>query len=151
MRILSRHGLIVCAVSLIASPLAAQQAAAPPAAAAKAGKNTPITLTGCVSTAPGVNNAYTFQESDGAKYRLSGKGMRKFAGQKVEIIGGGPRGFTIRGGLLPSPNIAAQAGALDPARVAIASQPGGTATAGTGADLPEFRVNSVRALEGGCR
>ncbi len=150
MRIWSCHGLVICAASLLASPIAIH-AAAQQSPAPKTGRNAPITMTGCVSTAPGVNGAFTFQQAEGGKYRLSGKGMRKFAGQKVELIGGGPRGFTIRGGLWPSPNIAAQAGALDPAQVAIASQPGGTATAGTGADLPEFRVNSVRALEGGCR
>jgi hypothetical protein len=139
----------LAAIALCSSlPLAAAQQSPdskPPA------KNEPIALTGCISTSPSGTGAYTFQENEGAKYRLSGKGVRKFAGQKVEIVGGSPKGFTIRGGLLPSPNIAAQAGALDPAQVAIASQPGGSATAGTGTELPEFRVARVRVVDGSCR
>jgi hypothetical protein len=144
-----QRGLFAAALAAIISlPAAAQQQGT---ASRPSDKNSPIALTGCVSPAPGATGAFTFQETDGAKYRLSGKGMRKFAGQKVEIVGGSPKGFTIRGGLLPSPNIAAQAGALDPAQVAIASQPGGTATAGTGVDLPEFRVARVRGLDGACQ
>jgi hypothetical protein len=114
-------------------------------------KNTPITLTGCVSGKPGATGAFTLKEADGVTYRLSGKGMRKFAGQMVELVGGSQKRLSIRGGLLPSPNIAAQAGALDPAQVAIASQPGGTATSGTGSDLPEFHVARVRGIDGECR
>ena len=146
------HGLLAAgllfASSLTPSLVAAAAQTTEPKPAAK---NSPIALTGCVSPSPGATGAFTFQENDGAKYRLSGRGLRKYAGQKVEVVGGGAKGFTIRGGLLPSPNIAAQAGALDAAQVAIASQPGGTATAGTGADLPEFRVARVRALDGSCR
>jgi hypothetical protein len=56
--------------------------------------------------------------------------------------------LTIKGGLLPNPNVAAQAGAMDPARAAMASAGG---AAGPGAvDLPEFKVKSVRPVSGGC-
>jgi hypothetical protein len=144
---LTRGVLAAALAALVAVPVAAQQRNP----SGSSGKASPITLTGCVSGKPGATGSFSFQETDGAKYRLSGKGVRKFAGQKVEIVGGSPRGLSIRGGLLPSPNIAAQAGALDPAQVAIASQPGGTATAGTGSDLPEFRVARVRALDGACQ
>jgi hypothetical protein len=151
-----RHGLRAAVFTAVFAALAAaatlSAAAQPQNTSSRNSQNkAPIALTGCVSGTPGATGSFTFQEADGAKYRLSGKGLRKFAGQKVELVGGSPKGFTIRGGLLPSPNIAAQAGALDPAQVAIASQPGGTATSGTGADLPEFRVARVRALDGACQ
>ena len=86
----------------------------------------------------------------GSEYRLSGKGVRKFAGQRVELIGGAPRkGLSIRGGLWPSPNIAAQGGAVDSTQAAIAAQPGGGAL-GTGTPLPEFNVKQVRGVTGSC-
>ena len=59
-----------------------------------------------------------------------------------------PQGLTIKGGLTPSPNVAAQAGAMDPARAAMAAA-GGAAGPGT-VDLPEFKVKSVRPVSGGC-
>ena len=61
------------------------------------------------------------------------------------------RNLTIRGGLLPSPNVAAQAGAMDPAKAAIANMPGATAGAEGSVVLPEFRVARVRALDGACQ
>jgi hypothetical protein len=88
----------------------------------------------------------------GARYRVSGVSLRKYNGQRVEIVGQpGERRLTIRGGLVPSPNTAAQAGAIDPAKAAIANMPGG-ANSGTGsAQLPAFRVTRVRSLSGSCR
>jgi hypothetical protein len=56
--------------------------------------------------------------------------------------------LVIKGGLLPNANVAAQAGAMDPARAAVASS-GGAAGPGT-VDLPEFKVKSVRPVSGGC-
>ena len=133
----------------------AMQAASTPAPASATPKNTKTTLTlsGCVSRDSAVPGAFTFAETGtGAKYRLGGVGVRKYIGQRVEIVGA-PAGRrpTIRGGLLPSPNAAGQAGALDPAQVAIASLPGGT-NSGTGTvELPEFRVAHVRSLGGSCQ
>jgi hypothetical protein len=93
-----------------------------------------------------------FDESGGTRYRLSGKSVRKYAGRMVRLIGGpNNRKFAIRGGLWPSANVAGQAGAIDAAQASIARQPGG-ANAGTGGiELPEFRVVSVRSVEGSCR
>src|SRR5438046_3203185 len=90
----------------------------------------PLALTGCVSGRPGASGDFTFLDStSGGKYRLTGKSVRKYAGHRVEIVGGsGTKRLSVRGGLLPSPNVAAQAGALDPAQAAIASQPGGPST-----------------------
>jgi hypothetical protein len=50
---------------------------------------------------------------------------------------------------VPSPNIAAQAGAIDQTKVAMAQQgadPQGTSNI----ELLEFRVNTVRTLAGTC-
>jgi hypothetical protein len=117
-------------------------------------KGTPVELTGCVSSDPATSGSFTFVDAtNGGKYRLTGKGVRKYAGQMVRLVGGPSSGkrFSVRGGLWPSPNVAAQAGAMDPAQAAIARQPGGTG-GGTGSnDLPEFRVVSVRGVDGACR
>jgi hypothetical protein len=66
---------------------------------------------------------------------------------------GGPQGrrLSIRGGLWPSANVAGQAGAIDPAQASIARQPGGAASGAGVIDLPEFRVASVRSIDGSCR
>jgi hypothetical protein len=96
---------------------------------------------------------FTLADSQtGSKYRLSGKGLGKYLNQRVEIVGKaqGSR-LTVRGGLTPSPNTAAQAGAIDPTKAAVASMPGG-ADSGTGtAALPEFKVTRVQPLTGSCR
>ena len=112
-----------------------------------------MTLTGCVSDKPGRSGQYMFQEADGLKqqFRLNGKDIKKYAGLRVEVVAGSPsgKGLSIRGGLWPSPNAAAQAGALDPAQESIARQPGG-ANSGAGAEVPELRVTRLRLVEGSC-
>jgi hypothetical protein len=123
-----------------------------PPATSKSNKPTTIALVGCVSGKPNAAGEFTFVEArTGSEYRLTGKGVRKYAGERVELIGG-PRGkgLSIRGGLWPSPNVAAQGAAIDPAQAAVASQPGG-GSLGTGAPLPEFNVKQVRGVEGGCQ
>lgn len=111
-----------------------------------------ITLTGCVSATPDVAGQFLFHESErGSRFRLAGKGARNYAGQHVEIVGRpDAKRLTIRGGLWPSPNVAAQAGAIDPAQEAVAHQPGG-GTSGTGAPLVEFRVTRLRGVNGACQ
>lgn len=110
----------------------------------------PGVLSGCVSKTPGPTGDFTFTDAEaGSTYRVAAKRVRKFAGSRVELVlGSKSRGLVIRGGLLPSPNIAAQAGHIDPAQAAIASQPGGTAVAGTGTPAPRIDVTRVRALPG---
>ncbi len=124
-----------------------QQAPATP----KSTTPTTIALVGCVSGKPQASGEFTFVDSkSGSEYRLSGKGVRKFAGQRVELIGGAPRkGLSIRGGLWPSPNVAAQGGAIDPAQASVAAQPGG-GSIGTGTPMQEFNVKQVRAVQGSC-
>ena len=109
-----------------------------------------ITLTGCVERAEGSPAQYTLEDSaTGVKYRLTGTNVRDFVGRPVLIVGGAAgKKLVITGGLTPNPNVAAQAGAIDPARAAVAAQ-GGAAGPGT-VDLPEFKVKSVRPGTGGC-
>jgi hypothetical protein len=110
---------------------------------------TPVVMRGCV--AAGSARQFTFTDSkDRSTYRLTGADVAKYVGQEVQIVGGpDTRRFRVAGGLTPTPNVAGQAGAIDPARAAVAA--GGGGTTGTGApDLPEFRVTRVSAIAGRC-
>ena len=111
----------------------------------------PVELVGCVSNQPGASGAFTFDESSGSKYKLTGKSVRKYAGQMVRLVGG-PQGrkLSVSGGLWPSANAAGQAGGLDPAQESIARQPGGGGAGVGSLNLPEFRVVSVRTVDGSC-
>jgi hypothetical protein len=132
----------------------ALQSGSPPPPATPGGKDSKeIRLSGCVARDRITPGQYTFLDNEsGGKYRLTGKGLKSFVGRRVEIVGGPPgKGITFRTGLLPSPNVAAQAGALDPAQAAVANLPGGAADANANAPLPEFRVIRVRGVEGGCQ
>ena len=110
-------------------------------------------LNGCISRDGATPGQFNFLDSDGGdKYRLTGKNLKKFVGQRVEIVGGPPgKGVTFKTGLWPSPNVAAQAGAIDPAQAAIARMPGGAADAPGASQLPEFHVTRLRGLEGACQ
>lgn len=124
-----------------------------PQAAKSPGKDArEMRLNGCISRDAAVPGQFNFQEDEGGgKYRLTGKNLKKFVGQKVEIVGGPPgKGITFKTGLWPSPNVAAQAGAMDPAQAAIARMPGGAADAPGANALPEFHVVRLRGVEGEC-
>jgi hypothetical protein len=112
----------------------------------------PITLTGCVNPNAAAPGSYTFSDTrTGATYRLSGVDVQKDAGTRGAIVvGTGARRVTIRGGLVPSPNVAAQAGAIDAVKAANASMPGGTNSGAGSAPLPEFRATQVKAINGTC-
>jgi hypothetical protein len=130
---------------LCAAPLGAQEKKT------EKPKNEVLTLSGCVARAERTPGQYTLEDKkSGVTYRLTGTAVRDYVGQTVLIVGGSAsRKLVIKGGLVPSPNVAAQAGAMDPARAAVASQGG---SAGPGAvELPEFKVKSVRPLTGSCR
>jgi len=106
-----------------------------------------VTLTGCVQKSEAIGGGYTL--SDGTSiYRLTGVDVRDFVGRRVQIVGGQPSGLKIKGGLFPSPNVAGQAGAMDPTRAATAAIDAGAAKA-SGAP-PEFRVRSIKPVTGGC-
>jgi len=136
--------LLSCIV--LAGVVAAQS---PPASTPASQK--PVELVGCVSTQPAASGAFTFDESTGSKYRLTGKSVRKYAGQMVRLVGG-PQGrkLSVAGGLWPSANAAGQAGAIDPAQESVSRQPGGGGSGTGAANLPEFRVVSVRTVDGSC-
>ena len=109
-----------------------------------------LTLTGCVEKG-GTPNQFTLQDEANGKYEVSGSGINKFVGKRVQIAGTpGSNRFRVKGGLWPTPNVAGQAGAIDPAKAAIASQPGGGATGTGDIALPTLKVRSIRALDGGC-
>lgn len=110
----------------------------------------PITLSGCVQRGESSPDQFTLSENKGSQvYRLTGTDLRDYVGRRVQIIGGvASNRLRIVGGLTPSPNAAAQAGAMDPARAATAAASG---SAGPGrVELPEFRVKSVRPITGSC-
>jgi hypothetical protein len=110
----------------------------------------PITLSGCVQRGESGPDQFTLSEKKGSQvYRLTGTDLRDYIGRRVQIVGGvRSNRFRVVGGLTPSANAAAQAGAVDPARAATAAASG---SAGPGTvELPEFRVKSVRPITGSC-
>jgi len=142
-----KGGLLVSMLILASATLMAGQTSKTP------GKDGPkeIRLNGCISRDAVTPGQFNFAEESGGKYRLTGKNLKKFVGQRVEIVGGPPgRGITFKTGLWPSPNVAAQAGAMDPAQAAIARMPGGAADAPGANALPEFHVVRLRNVEGEC-
>ncbi len=99
-----------------------------------------VTLTGCVAAFDAAPDHFTLSDSaSGIKYRLTGKDVRTFLGTKVRIVGG----------LVPTPNLAAQAGAIDPTHAAVATASGQGANLSYVA-LPELRVASVKRTVGAC-
>lgn len=136
--------LLAAIAALSAAPLTAQ------APADKKPEKPPktLTLTGCV--ARGANGADLTLTDQSGSYRVTGKKISDFVGQRVQIVGSifGKK-LQIETGLKPSPNVAAQAGAIDPAQAAIAAS-GGSAPTGD-VQLPEFRVKTVRPLGTGCQ
>ena len=134
---------LIIAVTLL--PEAALQKNTPPVE--------PLKLVGCVSTkADRGNFTFTDAAEGNQRYRLTGKDIGKYAGKRVEVTEeAAPKKFQIKGGLYPSPNVAGQAGALDPVQAGIATQRGSGETSGTTADLPEFRAARVRAVTGACQ
>jgi hypothetical protein len=131
--------VVLAAVLLTCAPLASAQ---PPAK-----KPTTLTLDGCVAKSETATNLFTL--TDGTDiYRLTGLDVRDYVGRRVQVATGAPRRLVIKGGLFPSPNVAAQAGAMDPSRAATAATDA-SAAAGTGR-LPEIRVRSIKPIAGSC-
>ena len=134
MRIYLLAGLILAAAGTIgAQSSVTTSPIAPPA------KQT-ITLVGCVQTDAAKRESFTLSDrKTGTTYRLTGANVRTYVWRNVRIVGG----------LVPSPNIAAQAGAIDQTKAAMAYQ--GANPPGTGnVDLLEFSVTRVRRLTGSC-
>jgi hypothetical protein len=137
--------IIVLSAAGSATSQQVSASARPPAAST-------VSLTGCISATPGPSGQFGFVDAGTASmYRLTGNDVRKFAGQRTQlVVGSSTNAVTIRGGLWPSPNIAAQAGALDSAQAAIARSEQTNVAASSGA-VTELRVVGVRGLTGTCR
>jgi hypothetical protein len=135
-----------------ALPIAGQSTPSDPQGSAGSVKKAkePVVMSGCI-TSDAAGREMTFTDgTDGTQYRLTGTNVKKFVGRHVQVVGGyDSRRLRVNGGLTPSPNIAAQAGAIDPGVAAVAALGGGTT--GTGSPrLPEFRVARVSAVAGDC-
>jgi hypothetical protein len=146
-------------IHVLASVLVACMAGA---SAAQTGSNSPspqtpkalkmtVTVIGCVGGAGTAANPFRSSDrTDRTTYRLTGTDVRPYVDRPVRIVGWlASRRIRIVGGLVPSPNVAAHAGALDPARAAMLSDP--FVTSGTGdVQMPELRVTRVRPVVGSC-
>jgi hypothetical protein len=148
---------LLCAIavsSACAAAAAADQTTTPTSSATKKDATKPITLTGCVARDAADATHFTIADftSGETTYRLTGAAdVRKYLGKRVTVFGSRvePK-VAIVGGLVPSPNVAAQAGAIDPTRAAMAAQ-GSEANARPGTiQMPEVRVRAVREASGGC-
>jgi hypothetical protein len=127
------------------------QSTDPPAK--KPQKSKSIDVTGCV--APDGENANHFTLTDLSTgeiiYRLSGKDVREYLGKSVQVLGAVPPKVAIVGGLSPSPNVAAQAGSIDPAQASMAAM-GSEGNARPGNILvPELRVSAIKGATGNCQ
>ncbi len=145
--------MILFTVAAAAVLLAQTQPAAP---AQKRDPNAPVTMNGCVQrdyTDSKNATAYTFVNSaDGSRYRLAGKSVSKYSGMSVQVVGVvDTKKLKIVGGLWPSPNVAAQAGAIDPGRAAVAALPGGPTTGTGNVELPTLNVTRLSLGQGECR
>ena len=139
----------LCCALMFAAVSAAPVVAQDRKTSAKSAPKT-ISLSGCVVRGEKTPDQFTLEDAAEGRYRLSGIRLHDYIGQRVQIAGGvvETKRLTIKGGLTPNANVAAQAGAMDPARAAMANA-GGAAGPGT-VDLPEFKVKSVRPVSGGC-
>ena len=136
--------LAVLAAAVLLAPVAVS-------AQSQSKKSTDVTLTGCVSAKPDANGRYTFEGADGiSRYQLTGRRLARFAGQRVELVGGSPGGggLAIRGGLT-GPLAGARGAALDPSQESVRRQPGGGG-AGVGPSYPEFKVSRGKTVDGVC-
>jgi len=122
-----------------------------PAPEKKADANEPVTLKGCVTRETSSDTSYTFTDDTGAKYRLTGKNVAKYSGLSVEVVGlVNRRNVAVVGGLWPTPNVAAQAGNMDPGKAAVIALGGGST--GTGrVELPTLRITRVGLGAGECK
>jgi hypothetical protein len=109
-------------------------------------------MSGCVVRDSATAKDFTFTDNaNGFQYHLSGQDVSKFAGQPLEIVGiVDTKRLRVKTGLYPSPNVAGQAGAIDPGKAHVAALGGGTTGSGN-VELPTFKVAQVRAAQGECR
>jgi len=121
-------------------------------AGAQGKKPKTITLTGCIEPDGKAPDRFMLTDTNGGmKYHLTGKDFREYLGRPIQVDGGVVvKGLKISGGLQPSANVAAQAGAIDPSRAVVESATSESAT-GTPVDVQDFRVKAIRQAAGSCR
>lgn len=136
------------ASALSAAAMMSAVVVCPLPAAAQSTKGSDMrTLSGCVTSTS--KRSFTLEDADqGQQYKLTGTDVREYVGKHVEILGAPSKRLVIVGGLYPSANVAAQAGAIDANKAAIAANSGPTANAQR--PLVEFKVRSVRITPGDC-
>jgi hypothetical protein len=143
-----RSGVVAICLSAAGVTLAAQQASTPAGKAPSAPRV--VTLTGCVEKGA-TPNQYTLQDPMNGRYEVSGTDIKKYLGRRVQVAGTpGSTRFRVKGGLWPTPNVAAQAGSMDPAKAAVAAMPGGPYSGTGDIALPTFKVKAVRTVDGAC-
>lgn len=136
---------------IVVALLLAQSQPPQPAPEKKLDPSEAVTLNGCVVRDASSGSSYTFTDSTGAQYRLAGKSVAKYSGMSVQVVGLiRQANLKIVGGLWPTPNVAAQAGNMDPGRAAVIAL--GAGTVGTGrVDLPTLRITRVGLGAGECK
>jgi hypothetical protein len=132
-----------CFVGLILTAAAATlpaQSGAPSNPTSAPAKEKRISLVGCIQRDAEKPEWFTLlDKTTGIRYRLAGPNVGSHVWRNVRIVGG----------IVPSPNIAAQAGAIDQTKAAMAYQGGnlpGTGNIGP----PEFSVTRVQRVTGSC-
>jgi len=97
-----------------------------------------IVVTGCVTADQITPDQFTVRDTkSGITYRLHDVKIVAYENRRVRIVGG----------LNPTPNIAAQAGAIDPTQAAMATTGPGITGSSRSLDLG---VTSVRPVRGSC-
>ncbi len=133
---------LLLAFSMVSAAAAAFQTRALPSSSteAPATGNKPIVLVGCVVADKANTDWFTLSDpKSGNSYRLTGTNVALYSGRRVRIIGG----------LFPTPNIASQAGVIDPTKAAMAIVDADRNRAGSGEPI-EFRISRLRPLNGPC-
>jgi hypothetical protein len=124
-------------VALISMPQAGPPTPSQPQQAAPAKT---LTLTGCIQALPSDTDYFTLSDrATGARYHLTGRNVKSFVWRNVRIVGG----------LVPTANIAGQAGAIDPTRAAMANE-SGSKPGPESVPAIELNVLRVRATSGSC-
>jgi hypothetical protein len=102
--------------------------------------NRSVSAAGCIQSVDPTSAKYSLTDQKrGITYFLSGKDVSAYEGKKVRIVGG----------LLPTPNVAAQGSAIDPGKAVLETR--GHGLAGTGnVRLEDLLVSSIKPMKGAC-
>ena len=115
----------------------------------KPAKNKSLTLTGCVDKTDTAGEWTLVDKKTGETYKLTGRDMSAYADRQVQLSGTSKSKVAVGFGLVPTPNVAAQAGAMDPAQAAMAGS-GATGAGRPTVQLPEFTVKTVKVMKPSC-